>query len=434
MKDLWPVIDVRNLTKDFRVYRRTGDIVRELLLRRQQHEVFRALDDVSFSVARGEVLGVMGPNGAGKSTLLKMITGTLEPTSGTIALRGRVSAILELGTGFSPHKTGRENVEMGCLVLGMTPAEIRLKAEQIIEFSELEAFIDRPFHTYSSGMQARLTFAVAISPDPDVLIVDEALAVGDVRFQQKCFGRIRAMREAGTSILLVTHDDNTIATFCDRAIILLAGRLVAEGVPSDIVPEYLRRLSVQRYEETESSKAISSASVTPRQEGSLSESPQVLADTHGDGRAEIVEFGLQDAEGNRTDRLRSGEGFRFFFRFRAIKALAACSPAFAIRDRRATTLFGVSALTRGVPLQNVEEGEEVECEVIGRMWLAHGSYGLAFGVGDAETGNVITISDQSVFFDVSGPGGIFTTSVVNLEVSLRYATAPSGASLKATGR
>ncbi|MFM7074980.1 MAG: ABC transporter ATP-binding protein, partial [Planctomycetaceae bacterium] len=151
MNDLWPVVDVRNLTKDFRIYRSTGDIVRELLQRKRQHQIFRALEDVSFSVARGEVLGIMGPNGAGKSTLLKMITGTLEPTSGTVELRGRVSAILELGTGFSPHKTGRENVEMGCLVLGMHPSEIRRKAEQIIEFSELEAFIDRPFHTYSSG-------------------------------------------------------------------------------------------------------------------------------------------------------------------------------------------------------------------------------------------------------------------------------------------
>ena len=235
-------IIVEGVGKDYKLYRSKRDVLIEKLTRRPFHQINSALKDVDLTVYRGEVVGVMGPNGAGKSTLLKLINKTLRPTRGRVEVRGKVSAILELGTGFAPLSTGRENLYMGGLCLGMRPDEIRRKMDDIIAFAELEEAIDRNFHTYSTGMQARLAFAVAISPDPEVLIVDEALSVGDARFQQKCFDRIRALRDAGTTILLVSHDENSISSFCDRAVILMKGAKVAEGNVSEVVPEYHRLL------------------------------------------------------------------------------------------------------------------------------------------------------------------------------------------------
>lgn len=229
-----PALSVRGLTKSYRVYAHPSQLLLEAMGAGARHTPTTALHDVSFDLAPGEVVGVMGRNGAGKSTLLRLIAGTLEPTSGVANVKGRVSAILELGSGFHPDYTGRENVTLGGLCMGLSRAEIEAKFDEIVDFAELRDVIDRPFRTYSTGMQARLTFAVATSVDPDILIIDEALSVGDARFALKSFDRIRDFKAAGKTILFVSHSISQVLAICDRAILLERGRVIANGDPNDV--------------------------------------------------------------------------------------------------------------------------------------------------------------------------------------------------------
>jgi len=237
------VIIAKHLSKTFKLYSSPAHRLKEIVFRKKYHKRYQALRDVSFRVTGGETLGVVGPNGAGKSTLLKLITGVLLPDQGEIQINGRVTGLLELGTGFNPELTGRQNIAMNGLLLGMSNEEVKLKEPQIIDFAELGIFIDEPLSTYSSGMVMRLAFAVAINADPDCFIIDEALSVGDAGFQQKCMRRITEFKEQGGAIIFVSHDMNAIKQLCDHAVLLNNGRIDAGGSPNMIVNKYKQLLT-----------------------------------------------------------------------------------------------------------------------------------------------------------------------------------------------
>jgi lipopolysaccharide transport system ATP-binding protein len=227
-----------DVTKQYSVYRRPMDRLVEFLTRRTRHDVFPALDRVSFEVAKGETVGVIGQNGAGKSTLLKLLCGVTRPTSGLLETHGTIASILELGTGFHPEFSGRDNAALNAAILGLTPAEIRDRLPAILEFSELGAFLDRPVKTYSSGMYMRLAFSVAVNVNPDILVIDEALAVGDGHFQKKCIDKIREFQEAGKTILFCSHALYYISSICNRVLWLDGGRAMRFGPSLDVVHEY----------------------------------------------------------------------------------------------------------------------------------------------------------------------------------------------------
>lgn len=238
-------ISVRNLTKNYRIFGHPTDRIKQALTlgRMRFHREFTALQDVSFEIRKGETVGIIGRNGSGKSTLLQLICGILKPTSGELKVNGRISALLELGSGFNPEFTGRENVYFQGAIMGIPKEEMEAKFDDIAAFADIGDFIDQPVRVYSSGMYVRLAFSSAIHTTPDILVIDEALSVGDEPFQRKCFERIRQIRESGGTIIYVSHNMASVVELCDRALLMEHGRLTARGEPKLVVASYLKNLN-----------------------------------------------------------------------------------------------------------------------------------------------------------------------------------------------
>ncbi|SCP95748.1 ABC transporter ATP-binding protein [Anaerobium acetethylicum] len=366
-------IEVIDVKKNFRVYHDKGRTLKErlLFLNRNRYEERWVLKGISFEVKKGEAIGLIGENGCGKSTTLKLLTQIMYPDSGSIEIKGRVSSLIELGAGFHPDMSGRENIYTNASIFGLTKKEIDMRMKDIIEFSELEEFLDNPVRTYSSGMYMRLAFSVAINVDADVLLIDEILAVGDSNFQAKCFNKLRELKAAGITIAIVTHDSGTIEKFCDKAVWISKGEVVSSGKAAKVVDAYLKHMndkkvqSLLNKEEKEraieeqnaeksceiemSSESVSDVETENAQEtvssvdvGAEKTKPEIdySANHFGLGQAEIVQAYFINEQGNKTQVLKAGEKAEVVMHYKVNKQLGGYVFGIGFYDLEGRCLLG----------------------------------------------------------------------------------------------
>ncbi len=381
------VIVVEGLGKCYHIYDKPQDRLKQSFFwgRRQFFKEFWALRNVSFEVRRGETLGIIGRNGSGKSTLLQLISGTLAPTEGQLTIDGRIGALLELGAGFNPEFTGRENVYMNAAILGLPPTLVDERYPAIAAFADIGEFIDQPVKTYSTGMFVRLAFAVAIQLNPDILVVDEALSVGDMLFQLKCFLKFQELQEAGTTILFVSHDVNTIKKYCTRTILLEGGRLHFAGPPNDAVNRYTELLFPGGREI--SAVRIAPTSVLTPDATAASGATQEYR--YGSGDGEIVSITLSDATGRSTPVFTAGDKATLSFRAVAGRPIDAPILAMTIKDIKGQDVYVTNTYFQGIEVPPLDVDDEVVVSFEQRLHLAAGTYFVSLGFVSIEGGKVI---------------------------------------------
>jgi lipopolysaccharide transport system ATP-binding protein len=360
-------IEVVNVSKCYKIYRQPIDRLLEwiLPLKKRLSKDFWALRNISLTISKGDALGIIGANGAGKSTLLKIISGTSAPTSGNIRVIGRIAALLELGMGFHPELTGRQNIRMNGKLLGLNEEELDEKIPAIIAFSELGDFIDQPLRTYSSGMYVRLGFSVAASVNPDILIVDEALSVGDAHFQQKCIRRIKEFHEKGVTLLFVSHDPGAVRNLCKNAVLIEEGEIVSRGDPEEILDHY-NALVAKR----------SSRGTAFRMERLKSATPHVSTRHSGNFMAVITDAGLLNKQGERITAAFSGQEIKVYVKTFFLGDVDNPTIGFLIKDRLGNEIFGTNSYMLGRDLGKYRSGETLELNFSFPMNIGPGEYTL----------------------------------------------------------
>jgi lipopolysaccharide transport system ATP-binding protein len=395
-------ISVRNLTKTYRLFNHPGDRVKQFLSLgfKQYHREFTALEDVSFDIKKGETVGIIGRNGSGKSTLLQLICGILKPTSGSIRANGRISALLELGAGFNPEFTGRENVYFQGALFGLKPEEIDAQFHSIIDFADIGEFIEQPVRTYSSGMFVRLAFAVAAYVNTDVLIIDEALSVGDATFTQKCMRFLESFRQHGT-VILVSHDLANITAHCDRAFWIDKGRLLSSGTTKEVCETYLSSILGTPEFEHDSIEPNDECLADQRQElicsSTLRNDLQVFrfsstAKSAGTGFAHITDARLENAYGIPYSWVVGGELVTLVIRAKALKNLGAPILGFVVKNRTGQPLFGDNTcISFAEKPQVATHGSLLEASFRFRMpRLPIGDYAISVAIADGNQNQHIT--------------------------------------------
>ena len=392
MKEL--AIEVKNIKKEYRLYDKPSLRVKEALSIRgkKYHKVFSALRDISFQVEKGEMLGIIGKNGAGKSTLLKIITGVLTPTSGEIKINGKVSALLELGAGFNPEYTGIENIYLNGSMIGFTKQEMDMKLDDILTFADIGDFVYQPVKTYSSGMFARLAFAVAINVEPDILIVDEALSVGDVFFQAKCYKKLEDLKNSGKTILFVTHDMGSVIRYCNRAILINDGVIAAQGNPDEIVDLYKKVLVGQFDNNSEDDQQDEEIQGVQPVEGETWKAYMLInpnCQIYGDKRAEIVDFGIFDENEAINNTVRKMREFTIKMKVHFYETITNPIFAFSIKDTKGTEITGTNTIIEKTETGTVKAGEEIIIEFKQIMRLQGGQYLVHLGCTGYEGDNLV---------------------------------------------
>ncbi len=374
-------IDVKDVSKMYKLYSRPSDRLKESLglSKKKKYVEHYALHHMSFSVQKGETVGLIGTNGSGKSTMLKIITGILNPTEGKVEIEGRISALLELGAGFNMEYTGLENVYLNGTMNGFRREEIDARLEEILRFADIGEFIRQPVKTYSSGMFVRLAFAVAINIDPEILIVDEALSVGDVFFQAKCYKKFEEFKELGKTILFVSHDLGSVSKYCDRVILLNKGEKAMEGAPKEVVDAY-KKLIVHQFDTAPAAGGEQERAHIPGGtlwKDSLNNNPDCLE--YGDGAAHIVDYALLDDKGLITNSIVKGE--KFTIRFKVLFHQDIINPifAFTIKDLRGTEITGTNTMFEHVYVDHTAAGSTRTASFVQTMNLQGGEYLLSLG-------------------------------------------------------
>jgi ABC-type polysaccharide/polyol phosphate transport system ATPase subunit len=395
------------LSKHYDVYRRPADRLFEIFTRRRRHEVFPALERVSFEVEKGETIGIIGQNGAGKSTLLKLLCGVTRPTHGTLETRGTIASILELGTGFHPEFSGRDNAALNAAILGLSASEVRDRLPAILEFSELGAFLDRPVKTYSSGMYMRLAFSVAVNVNPDILVIDEALAVGDGHFQKKCVEKIREFQQEGKTILFCSHSLYYISSVCSRALWLDQGRAMRYGPSLDVVHDYETFLRERDREEAVAPDASETA--TP---------------------VRLREIVVCDASGLPRDRFARGEDVHLRLRIESDKPEQPVHVLVGIhREADDLQCFAVGTHADGLPPLSGRGEYEITVRLLD-LPLLRGEYSIIAYVGDEHAITVFDRRDIRPAFSMTGD----RFEVGMISVDHRWELEPSRVEVVAPGR
>ncbi len=397
-------ISVNNVSKMYKLYDNPMDRLKESLglSRKKKYKEYYALNDVSFQVHKGETVGIIGTNGSGKSTILKIITGVLNPTQGQVVVDGRISALLELGAGFNGEYSGIENVYLNGTMIGFSREEIDAKLQDILDFADIGDFVNQPVKTYSSGMFVRLAFAVAINIEPEILIVDEALSVGDVFFQAKCYRKFEEFKEMGKTILFVSHDLSSIGKYCDRVVLLNKGKKLAEGDAKEMVNLY-RRVLVNQYEEPEEAakeetqdavvepddpvtegekEMVKKPGVVRREEGDqmkskLNLNPEVLE--YGSKLAEIEDFAIRDDSGMITNVIEKGQEFSVDMKIRFQEDISEPIFAFTLKDLKGTEITGTNTMYENTPMKPQKKGDVRYVTFTQKMPLEAGEYMLCLG-------------------------------------------------------
>ncbi|OZI69670.1 ABC transporter ATP-binding protein [Bordetella genomosp. 2] len=381
------VISVDNVSKRFEMYAQPRDRLLQFLSfgRRQYFKEFWALRDVSLHVCKGETVGILGRNGSGKSTLLQIIAGTLSPTTGDVDVKGKLAALLELGSGFNPEFTGRENVYLNGSVLGFSKAQMDARFDEIAAFADIGEHLDQPVKTYSSGMYVRLAFAVQACVQPDILIVDEALSVGDEKFQRKCFDYIEGLRAAGCAILIVTHSTSTVEKFCQRAALLHRGELHALGPAKEVIDQYHALL----YSDEKTYLRYLNASqpqqaATDAESASPAEQPEQAAED-GDARALIRGWQARDERGEPCEAFQSGQKAVITVDVDVFAPITMLQAGLLIRTIEGVSAFGTSTMYHGTSYPSPQRGDRLRIEFDLDLTLGEGTYFATLAIAEEVT-------------------------------------------------
>ena len=374
-------IEVHNITKKFKVYVDRGRTLKELTLfsKRRKYEQRVVLDDISFEVKKGEAVGLIGHNGCGKSTTLKLLTRIMYPDSGTIEMQGRVSSLIELGAGFHPDMSGRQNIYTNASIFGLTRKEIDARVDKIIEFSELEAFIDNPVRTYSSGMYMRLAFAVAINVDAEILLIDEILAVGDANFQAKCFNKLKQIKSQGTTIVIVSHSLGQIEEFCERSIWIHDGKIREEGAPRDVHPHYMEYMGQQRKD------------IAPQPE------PQPTSQERtGSGQVRITGVYSRDGKESEKNVFKTGAAVSIEIDYRVKEQVEDAVVALEVRNTEGVKCYATDTKKDRIPRINLEKDGKI-CLDIKSLELLPGNYTMDLSIQTTDGFPVDNLKDGFTF-------------------------------------